>query len=249
MRYHQQENNKKLYAFSTFDRQCSLFIKGIAIILMICHHMWWFRDVNDFSGVWYYLAPYLIALGKAGKVCVAIFTFISGYGLYLSFIRNNKYAKTLKKVKDIIFHFWRTVIPILIVFFIVGIIPFDITTFLQNMLCLDNSYNGAWWYLQTYLLYLAISPIIFNLIQNRIALVTLCVLSMTLFRYIAYLFLGGEMCIHYFFYYFPFFVLGSVFAKYNLLEKMSLRNRSYLSFFLYLLIHIPEHTRSLSGSL
>ena len=31
MRYHQQENNKKLYAFSTFDRQCSLFIKGIAI--------------------------------------------------------------------------------------------------------------------------------------------------------------------------------------------------------------------------
>lgn len=81
--------------------------------------------VNDFSGVWYYLAPYLIALGKAGKVCVAIFTFISGYGLYLSFIRNNKYAKTLKKVKDIIFHFWRTVIPILIAFFIVGIIPFD----------------------------------------------------------------------------------------------------------------------------
>ena len=66
-------------AFSSFDRQCTFFIKGIAIILMVAHHMWGFKSVDD--------APMLIGLGKAGKICVAIFAFISGFGLYLSYTR------------------------------------------------------------------------------------------------------------------------------------------------------------------
>lgn len=141
----------------TFDKQCSLLIKGIAIMLMVCHHMWWYKETNDFTGVWHTLAPFIIALGKAGKVCVAIFTFISGYGLYISFTHNNKYSNTFKKIKNILFHFWRTVLPILFIFFIAGIIPFKMIDFFLNMLCIENSYNGAWWYLQTYLLYLIIS--------------------------------------------------------------------------------------------
>lgn len=224
-----------LYTFSTFDKQCSLLIKGIAIILMVCHHMWGFKDLNDFSGVWSNLAPYLLALGKAGKVCVAIFTFISGYGLYLSFLHNNKYTNILKKFKNVLFHFWRTVIPILIIFFIVGIIPFNIREFIQNMLCINNSYNGAWWYLQTYLIFLAVSPLIFKLMQNNILSIVLCVLSMTLFRYFAYCFSGEEMWIHFFLYYFPFFILGAVFLKYNLFTRMALKN-GRLSFLFYLLL-------------
>lgn len=227
-----------MYAFLTFDKQCSLFIKGIAIILMVCHHMWWSKENSDFSGVWEILATYIIALGKAGKVCVAVFTFISGYGLYLSISHGDNYVNIFRKIKNVIFHFWRTVLPILIVFFIIGIIPFKTSEFLKNMLCIDNSYNGAWWYLQTYLLYLIISPIIFYLIKNKISVILLCLLSMTLFRYIAYYFLGNIMCIHYFFYYFPFLVLGFVFSKYNLLEKMSFRNRKFLSLLFYSFITI-----------
>lgn len=74
-------------AFSSFDRQCTFFIKGIAIILMVAHHMWGFKSVDDFSGGWQNVAPMLIGLGKAGKICVAIFAFISGFGLYLSYTR------------------------------------------------------------------------------------------------------------------------------------------------------------------
>lgn len=220
----------------TFDKQCSLLIKGIAIMLMVCHHMWWYKETNDFTGVWHTLAPFIIALGKAGKVCVAIFTFISGYGLYISFTHNNKYSNTFKKIKNILFHFWRTVLPILLIFFIAGIIPFKMIDFFLNMLCIENSYNGAWWYLQTYLLYLIISPIVFQLISNKLTSIILCILSMTLFRYLAYLFLGNTMWIHYFLYYFPFFTLGAVFSKYNLLEKMSFKNKSTLSLLLYLSI-------------
>lgn len=230
--------SRKIYAFSTFDKQCSLFIKGIAIILMVCHHMWWYKEINDFSGIWSYLAPYIIALGKAGKVCVAIFTFISGYGLYLSFSQNKSYTNVFNKLKNILFYFWRTVIPLLFILFIGRIIPFKVKDFLLNMLCIDNSYNGAWWYLQTYLFYLILSPIVFSLIKSKISSIIICVLSMTLFRYIAHIFLGELMYIHYFFYYFPFFIIGAVFSKYNLLNRMSLSNRNSLSLFIYILITI-----------
>ena len=72
-------------------------------MLMVCHHMWWYKETNDFTGVWHTLAPFIIALGKAGKVCVAIFTFISGYGLYISFTHNNKYSNTFKKIVSVQF--------------------------------------------------------------------------------------------------------------------------------------------------
>lgn len=44
--------NVRGMAFSTFDKQCTTFIKGLAVMLMVCHHMWAFRDVGDFTGAW-----------------------------------------------------------------------------------------------------------------------------------------------------------------------------------------------------
>lgn len=43
--------NNNGIAFSSFDKQCTTFIKGLAIILMVCHHMWAFRSVDDFTGI------------------------------------------------------------------------------------------------------------------------------------------------------------------------------------------------------
>ena len=44
--------NSRDIAFSSFDKQCTTFIKGLAIMLMVCHHMWAFRSVGDFTGIW-----------------------------------------------------------------------------------------------------------------------------------------------------------------------------------------------------
>lgn len=206
-------------AFSSFDRQCTTFIKGLAIMLMVCHHMWAFRSVGDFTGVWGEIAEALIALGKAGKICVAIFTFISGYGIYLSFGRHKSYKRIACKIKTVLFHFWRTVLPVLIILFITGIMPFNIVDFLKNMFCISSSYNGSWWYLQTYILFLIFSPVFYLLVRNKFSAIILTAVSMTLFRYWAYQLPVNFL--YYFLYYAPFFVIGAIFARFDLFRKLT----------------------------
>lgn len=66
--------NKELFAFE-LKKQDTLALKGIAIIAMLCHHV--YGSATDSSVfVW---------LGELGKVCIAIFVFCSGYGLSASY--------------------------------------------------------------------------------------------------------------------------------------------------------------------
>ena len=198
---------------------------------MVCHHMWAFRSVDDFTGISGGIALALIALGKAGKICVAIFTFISGYGIYLSYGRHKSYKRILSKIKTVLFHFWRTVLPVLIILFVTCIMPFNIMDFLKNIFCISNSYNGSWWYLQTYILFLIFSPLFYFLIRNKISAIILCVVSMTLFRYWAYQLPVNFL--YYFLYYVPFFVTGALFARFDLFHKLTLKNHGTLLLAIY----------------
>lgn len=63
--------------------QDSNVLKGVALILLLWHHLFYvdngmFSDIN----VWGYGLTNQI--GQLGKVCVALFVFLSGYGLVVS---------------------------------------------------------------------------------------------------------------------------------------------------------------------
>ena len=141
------------------------------------------------------------------------------------------YVRFLKKVKDSLFQFWRTVIPVLLPLFFLGIMSFDVLTFLKNMFCVSWSYCGNWWFLQTYILYLLLYPLTSFLLRGKVSAIVLLILSMTLFRFLsthtsfapAFLFL----------YYFPFFIFGAVFAKFNLFERLSSQGKSTLRLIIY----------------
>ena len=232
--------DNKTIAFSSFDTQCTTFIKGIAIILMVVHHLWGFNDVKDFSGFWSNIGPLMIALGKAGKICVAIFAFISGYGIYCSYSKHNKYSTLLKKVEKTFVMFWKIAIPFLITLFILPIIPFNIVDFVKNLFCISCSYNGTWWYLNTYIIYIIIFPIVFYALKNKLLTIILCLISIPICRYLSYIVLenGYNIYFYYFLYYLPIFVIGSIFARFNLLNKLTLNGqiRPNKTLFLYIFI-------------
>jgi uncharacterized membrane protein len=52
----------------------TLLVKGVAICLMLCHHL--FND--EFGNVVFQTAQF-------GKVCVALFLFVSSYGLSIQY--------------------------------------------------------------------------------------------------------------------------------------------------------------------
>ena len=66
-------------------------MKGIAIVIMLFHHMYLSQD--RFEGLNVVFTPFsadrIMYLCRTFKICVPIYAFISGYGLYLSYRKNN----------------------------------------------------------------------------------------------------------------------------------------------------------------
>lgn len=72
---------------NTFTKEDSVKIKGVAIILMLIHHC--FLNSNRYKGQEVVFAPFSETAWNEWalyfKICVAIFVFISAYGLTISF--------------------------------------------------------------------------------------------------------------------------------------------------------------------
>ena len=82
-------NEKQYYYDTIITREKSLYLKCFAILLMLIHHLFTFSDRLPEGG---YISLFPLQdltieqfLGGFGKVCVCIFLFLSGYGLYISY--------------------------------------------------------------------------------------------------------------------------------------------------------------------
>lgn len=73
-----------------FDRRDTQAVKGIAIIAMVIHHFYLsdpaaLIKINSLGDV-------IKVFGATGKVCVALLTILSGYGLMESYKKVKNYA-------------------------------------------------------------------------------------------------------------------------------------------------------------
>lgn len=75
---------------TTFTRTDTKVIKGVAVLLMLMHHLFYFPDNRPYSmpEVRQNLPNFMgqgleTMLGIFGVICVPIFFFLAGYGLYL----------------------------------------------------------------------------------------------------------------------------------------------------------------------
>lgn len=68
-----------------FDKSCTNAVKGIAVILLICHHL--FTNVlmigDDAIPSLVFSNGGILNIGAFGKICVCIFTFLTAYGMTL----------------------------------------------------------------------------------------------------------------------------------------------------------------------
>ena len=102
-------NNKTSASFSVTD---SMAIKGIAIILMVFHHCFFRADLTaDYAIVFYpFSHDFVVRMALVCKICVPIFAFLSGYGLYISFRSGSENHPvrqwTLKRLLSTMSGFW-----------------------------------------------------------------------------------------------------------------------------------------------
>lgn len=152
-----------------FTRKDTKAVKGIAILLMFIHHLWAFPDRLPSnmqlagSGVMVNGTDLVLACGGFGKICVAIFMFLGGYGLWEKRKQEYSLASDLWRLYIALWKVAVIFIPLGFLFFsgqpdyaneVVICHVFDhrnISTIVSNFLGLSCSYNREWWFFFTYL--------------------------------------------------------------------------------------------------
>ncbi|MDE5884825.1 MAG: acyltransferase [Oscillospiraceae bacterium] len=164
-----------------FGREDTRAVKGIAVIMMLLHHLAGFGDRYPvgFEGFqpkesWFIKEGILSGLAFNMRFCVAIFFFLGGYGTYKSiakgsFCLTNSVLGLFKKYWKVFFIF----VPVAYLFFsrsgdgVSGLATrynFSgakelITTIISNFTMLSDSINLEWWFMKTYICVLLLGTV------------------------------------------------------------------------------------------
>lgn len=157
---------------NSFTKEYSLIAKGIAIILMFMHHLFAFPDriaTNNYISILRFNNINIeMLIGAFGKICVAIYLFLSGYGMFLTVSRKKTFTlrDSYKRIKTLYINLW----VVFIIFVPIGFIffnkTFELKEFILNFFGIIFTYNGEWWFFKLYVLLLIIFPISIKFINK-----------------------------------------------------------------------------------
>lgn len=225
---------KKCY----FNKETTNIIKGIMLILMFILHLfcfpsWYVSNVNY---------PDLACMEKYQghfQICIAGFTYLTGYLYYYSKSKNFNYI--CKKWMHILIPYWL----IFAVFFFMALITNTYTGSLKNILfeifALDSEVMCFGWYVSYYIVMLLGLWVLGKYISNSIVLWGISVIGSTILSYaITITFRIEELSSLFvkFQVYFPITVTGYVCAKEKIFERINNKwgfNRAF-SFFSFITI-------------
>lgn len=210
-------------------------LKGIALILLMWHHLF---GVNYLDS---WLSPIEgidMVIGISAKVCLGIFLFCSGYGLYKSYINKDSAPKTyiLQRAVKTLIPYWIIMLIAIVILAILGkfepkYIPVNLFAWLHND---DMLYVSFAWYIKLYLCILLLLPLV-RLIDRKLkrnALIDIALYILVPFA--IWFFLKGYQDEEHFvnvlhslvstilftLMWFPLFAAGMIFAKYEVYGKV-----------------------------
>ena len=154
--------------------QISIFqsnqLKSIAILMMLFLHLF----NQDYKGlfqpiIFIGIQPLSYYISLFCDCCVPIFAFVSGYGLFYKYQKSkNEYFKSnVIRIRKLYINYW--VILFLFVVLLGSFLsktgyPGNIKIFVLNFTAIKVTYNGAWWFLTTYLFFVISSSFWFSLL-------------------------------------------------------------------------------------
>jgi surface polysaccharide O-acyltransferase-like enzyme len=147
---------------TAFTRDDTLALKGLAVLLMIMHHVLISDYYDDPSAL---LKSNILfnRLMVLGKLCVGLFMFVTAYGYSLK--NNRSWHYSFSHIKQLLYRYW----ALLIFFVILGIIAGNqpqSKMVLLNMFGLSSTYSCANWYVYFYIYAMLILPAVVRLIDS-----------------------------------------------------------------------------------
>lgn len=153
------------------DINSSKKIQGIAILMMIYHHLFMQARTSSYCGL--FPIDWVITLSWFCKICVACYAFCSGFGLCQSYIKKQMnensmhtiISDTFSRVLKFCVQYW-IVFLIFLPFFIWKGTIVSFRGFIEGFFMLNDNFCGGWWYAVEYVAMLLLGPSIFLLIES-----------------------------------------------------------------------------------
>ncbi len=205
----------------TFTQKDTNMLKGVALLLLLLHHLFYRIEYWDSCITLFPYEDFLIMkMANIAKFCVAMFLFLSGYGLMKSANKKERFDGvkfSLTHIIKVLFMFWFIYLLFVPMGFFFGRTPagvygtgatgclnFLIDFFGVSYLTGTPTWNSTWWYMGEILRMYVLFPILYYGVKKSKL----------------FMLLGGTVL--YFFWViagvFPF-IVGMVFAEEDLLSK------------------------------
>ena len=213
-------------------------LKGIALLLLMFHHLFGVEYLDGWRAVIPGTEGASYVIGASGKICLAMFLFCSGYGLYKSYISKDAPKKTyiLQRLIKTLIPYW--LVMVVTIAYLVFAGKFEPKYIFVNLFALIHNDNILYvsfsWFIKLYVLLILMLPLI-RFIERKWkknALIDILIYVAAPFA-IAVIF-GKYMddsrfvnipsfilsTVLFVLAWFPLFAVGILFAKYNTYEKV-----------------------------
>jgi len=160
-----------------FSKNDTLAIKALAVMLMLIHHLFTFPDkLNNgayFDNLFTFENGVTLeyVMGNFGKLCVALFMMLAGYGMYCSYQKNKENVDTLitKRLNTVYIKYWQIFIIFIPIGLIIGAehIEHSLVRWVTNFFAIETTFNGEWWFFTIYILMILIFPIIIRWVDRK----------------------------------------------------------------------------------
>ena len=173
-------------------------LKGIALILLLCHHCLYTGE--GYNDIYIHGYPVFKSFGVFCKLCVSIFVFLSGYGLTKVAINNNGignplqfYRKRYVKLMMNYWLIWLLFVPIGVLFFnrtfpdvygnhfVVKSIV-DFFGLYRAVYGTPYGYNATWWFYSCIIILYLLYPLLWKLKSYWFLLIPLSIISVSFGR-------------------------------------------------------------------
>ena len=136
---------------------------GIAILMMLCHHLFRTADPTNYLSVLnLFLGKEMIRyIANFCGICVAIYAFITGYG-FSEYAKRKEFVYSGSDFKEICGYVIKHIVGLYKKYWLVFLIfvplgcltksyeDYGIKTIILSLIGLDSSFCGAWWYVWQY---------------------------------------------------------------------------------------------------
>ncbi len=221
----------------------SQVIKGVAIFLMMWHHSFLEGRFEEFTISFFpFSAEQVSQFAYCSKICVSLFAFVSGYGLYLAYSHRKKEESVSRWIAK---RYLKSFLPIWFVIAFCWIVTFvldgrpaavyfakgrkiGMLYMAFDFLGLSNLFDtpslmGTWWYLTAFIAFIVLTPLLVDAIRKYGGI--LCFAALMLLPRCINGFPGGK----HFLTFLPAFLIGMLFAGNDVFARFKQKTEGSIS--------------------